>query len=816
MTPQDTPWRSAAAEPRASQSRDNLASELQHRAIALTREGFHVFPLDHPSWPRCQGAHQATPCDGKRGKHPMNAWTRNASVNPDDVARMFANGPCNIGIACGPSGLLVVDEDGARNLAVYADPLGLEVPSTRVCKTGRGAHLLFRHDHGAHPLGNSEGLLADFDINIRGAGGYIVGPGSHHENGTRYDFVNPQAPILPAPPWLLQAITTPRRRSATKQRAGALAADHSGPIPQGQRHPALLSYAGRLANTGLSAEELRPVFLERFKDCVQPPGAAPGTRYEDPACTEPFTEAEAFAILQDVLVRYGKDTLVLADPVEAWRGTVPTPLQARRERRAFPVEALPAHLATMVAAVAEFTQTDPAMAGTTSLAMLAAAAGGRVQLEVRRGWREPVNLFTVTVAAPGERKSAVQAVMSEPLHEAEEELADRVREQVRDASITKDVATKAAEVARAKAGKAATPEERKELMEEAIGAMQAADAIEVPTLPRLLADDITPERCAGVLAEQGGSLAVVSAEGGIFDIIAGRYSPGAPALDVWLKGHSGDQLRIDRQSRAPQFIPNPALTLCLMIQPNVLANIARNHYFRGRGLLARFLYAVPESLVGRRTVGAPEVPEEVHAAYRAAIKTLALTLADWRDPAVLRLSPQAGQMLDVLATELEPQLGPAGQLSHIADWGSKLVGAVARIAALVHLAESPAEGWRLPVEAASMAKAIRLGDYFKSQALYAFDEMRVDPAVADAEYLLGVLRGLNADKVSRRDLHAASSRSRFATTKDLQEPLRLLEEHGYLHPLPVPPTKGRGRPPSPTWLIHPVLATEDAQTTEAR
>ena len=69
----------------------------------------------------------------------------------------------------------------------------------------------------------------------------------------------------------------------------------------------------------------------------------------------------------------------------------------------------------MVAAVAEFTQTDPGMAGPTCLAMLAAAAGGRVQLQVRPGWREPVNLFTATVASPGERKSAVQAVMSAPL-----------------------------------------------------------------------------------------------------------------------------------------------------------------------------------------------------------------------------------------------------------------------------------------------------------------------------------------------------------------------------------------------------------------
>ena len=40
-------------------------------------------------------------------------------------------------------------------------------------------------------------------------------------------------------------------------------------------------------------------------------------------------------------------------------------------------------------------------------------------------------------------------------------------------------------------------------------------------MPRLVADDITPEAAASLLAEQGGRLAVLSAEGGIFTTLAG-------------------------------------------------------------------------------------------------------------------------------------------------------------------------------------------------------------------------------------------------------------------------------------------------------
>lgn len=44
-----------------------------------------------------------------------------------------------------------------------------------------------------------------------------------------------------------------------------------------------------------------------------------------------------------------------------------------------------------------------------------------------------------------------------------------------------------------------------------------------------------------LLHEHGDRLAILSPEGGIFDLIAGRYSStGAPNLDHFLKGHAGD------------------------------------------------------------------------------------------------------------------------------------------------------------------------------------------------------------------------------------------------------------------------------------
>lgn len=63
--------------------------------------------------------------------------------------------------------------------------------------------------------------------------------------------------------------------------------------------------------------------------------------------------------------------------------------------------------------------------------------------------------------------------------------------------------------------------------------------------------------------------------------------------------NSGDSIRVDRIGRNSESIMNPALTVLLTVQPNVLSGMMQNGTFRGRGLTARFLYCMPTSIVGQ-------------------------------------------------------------------------------------------------------------------------------------------------------------------------------------------------------------------------
>ena len=162
--------------------------------------------------------------------------------------------------------------------------------------------------------------------------------------------------------------------------------------------------------------------------------------------------------------------------------------------------------------------------------------------------------------------------------------------------------------------------------------------------------------------------------------------------------------------------------------------------------------ALPPSNVGYRRVVPEAVPDEVQAAYDDAVKTLAITLAGWEDPAILNLEPAALDALIAFASDVEPQLRPAARLGHIRDWASKLVGATGRIAVLLHLAANPRNAWRESVTVESVLAAIRLADYYTAHALAAFDAMAADPVAIDAQYALEVITGEGWTTFSRREL----------------------------------------------------------------
>jgi replicative DNA helicase len=483
----------------------------------------------------------------------------------------------------------------------------------------------------------------------------------------------------------------------------------------------------------------------------------------------------------------------------------PEPFGATGELPAFPLDALPAWGKAMVDGVSVETQTPADLPGVVYLSALSAAAGGRALVDVRPGWTEPVNLYTAVVLPPGSRKSAVFREMTAPIGLAERQLRESAKAAIGETETARTVADMKAQQAVLKAAKSANDDGN--LAADAIKLAALAADITVPPWPRLLADDVTPEALASLLARHGSRLAILSAEGDIFYVMSGRYSAGKILnLGVFLKGHAGDTILVDRKGREPEEIERPALTIGLCIQPQVLVDISAHPALRGRGLLARVLYSLPADIVGWREIEPAAVNGDVRTTYSSNLAGLVMSMDGWTDPARILVSPAALAELTRFQRDVEPRLrAGTGDLSDLRDWASKLVGGAVRIAGLLHLAEHLKDGYGKPIASETMKRAIQLAEYFTEHARAAFRQMGADPVISDARTLLDWIKRSTAAEFSKRDMFRGCQSERFQKATALDAPLALLAEHGYVRTIPPESTGRGGRPPSPKYATNPKI-----------
>jgi len=473
------------------------------------------------------------------------------------------------------------------------------------------------------------------------------------------------------------------------------------------------------------------------------------------------------------------------------------------ERFGFPADALPEWLGHYVAAVSESSQTPTDLAGMAALSALSTALARKVRVQVTPDWSEPVTLWTMTVAAPGERKSQVQSLIFEPVHAYELALREASEPEIRRAKAEKQVAEKRATKLENDAAKSGTPEETAAAVE----ARAYAESLQVPERPKLVTSDATPEAVEMLLAAQGGRIAVISPEGGILETIGGRYSKGVANLDSILKGHTGEPITVDRVGRQA-YIERPSVTFGLSVQPDVLSSAGERGEFRGRGFLARFLYAVPPSRVGFRSVEAAPIPPALRAAYTARMGAL-LGLAVPEDGVALTLAPEALQEVRSFMEQIEVRLRLENDLGGLRDWSGKLTGALVRIAGLIHLAAAadPVAALEAPISGDTMRRAISMADYLIAHAQAALGMAREDSgAAALAERFLAHVRNHAIEFLSVRDAYRALK----VRKREFEKALDLLEERGWVRVSGDERKPGKpGRPASAVVIVNPVVFLDD-------
>ena len=495
-----------------------------------------------------------------------------------------------------------------------------------------------------------------------------------------------------------------------------------------------------------------------------------------------------------------------AKPVtdEDWPTLIPLDGCNRPSLPSMNPDMLPAWAGELARALAESTAMPPELAIGMVLATASTATARCLRIRVKADHTEPCVLWTLVALPSGSRKSAVQSAAVEPLMCWEREQSESVVPEIARVSSERKTMEARAREFRSKAAKEKNATQSQQFADEA--ARLEANLPEIPREPRLWTSDSTPEQLGSLLAEHGERMAWLSSEGGIFDMLQGRYSKGALNLDLILKAHSGDSDRVDRRSQPTVHLSQPLLTIGLSPQPDVLLGLARLPGFRGRGLLARFLYLMPPDLVGSRSLDTPPLPDSVKTNYHAGVTAM----LNWPLPTdggtyVLECTGAALTEWRDFWYVIEHRMRPEGDLYPVRDWGSKAPGAAARIAGVLHgIRHAHGRPWEVPISGDTMKAALELMHAFVEHSAAALGLMGSDPKLEDAREVWGwIQRGQNG-RFQARDVFQGLKTS-LQTMAPVNAALMLLEERGYLQVMESPPSDGPGRPPSPVVVVRPSL-----------
>jgi len=207
-----------------------MNNTLLDAALTAAARGWYVFPL-RPGTKR-PALHGETSCTGTGlCANGHLKWEQRATTDPDRIQTTWTRAPFNVGIATGPSGLLVVDLDmpkdksssdapcGAATFGALCERTGHAVPASYRTRTASGGqHLYFNAPAGVQ-LANTAGSLAPL-VDTRAWGGYVVAAGSITPVGPYEVLCGVETAVLPA--WLHTVLAPAPARPVGRLQAPAV------------------------------------------------------------------------------------------------------------------------------------------------------------------------------------------------------------------------------------------------------------------------------------------------------------------------------------------------------------------------------------------------------------------------------------------------------------------------------------------------------------------------------------------------------------------------------------------------------------------
>ncbi len=776
-------------------------TSVKDAAQAYALRGFAVLPLYGIINEKCACGN---PDCCSPGKHPRTKRGLNdASKDPKAIDRMFGSNSTsgfNVGIATGEvSGFWALDIDGPDGETSLRDLEATHgaLPATLEQRTGRGRHLLFAWRGSVKSSAQELGSKLD----VRGDGGYIVAAPSTHHSGGQYEFIDPEAEIADAPDWLEdlvrksapRAVAAPRSATSTSAIAtspyGLAALDEEclsvANAPDGKQETTLNSAALKIGALVAGGEVNRDEATEALIDA--------GMKMQNFA--EPWRpdhiEAKVERGLSDGARSPRSSVLAggrggISSFNSFSRGAAANSLEPPRPlmrelppATEYPVEALGPVMCAAALGIHDKTQAAVALCAQSVLTTAALAVQNHHDVTLPTGQQRPTSIFAVSVAQSGDRKSSADDLAIWPIARREQVLREQYDIQFADYENDRVAYEKVREAAQR-----ANKSDRAALRH----ALAEVGPAPMPHLqPMLTAPEPTFEGLCKLLTIGQPGVGVFSGEGGQF--IGGhamnqdnRIKTAAGLSTLW---DSGTAKRV-RAGDGTQTLVGRRVSMHLMAQPGVAAEMLGDDTLADQGLLSRILVAAPNSPAGTRTWREPSQDSE-RATKRYGAKVLALLEAplpvqadkpNELAPTPLTLSPKARQLWIAFADDIERQIGPGGPLGPVRGLANKIPEHAARIAAIIHTMETGAVG---PGEIGPdfMAAGIDIAQYHLAEAQRLFEAAKIGAELSEAKKVLDWLQSTGKGLISLPDIYQLGPNS-VRTKQKAKAVVLILLDHGWL------------------------------------
>lgn len=360
-----------------------------------------------------------------------------------------------------------------------------------------------------------------------------------------------------------------------------------------------------------------------------------------------------------------------------------------------------------------------------------------VVLPFAGGTARPLSLFTMFIGESGERRSAVDGLISAPIYEHDER-ATKIHVEAMRAYRTQhevwSVAKRQILKRLRKSTEAGLPIAHLELE---LAMHYDVEPVR-PRLRRMIRQDMTATAIYEALAGDRESISFVTDEGQMMLDSASMRS-----LGLINKLYDGPRtLPLDRANHTNLAVHNPRVSINIMTHPAVIQKFVqkKGDIAHGSGTFARFLVAMPPSEKGNRKLSGvtPAIDglKQFHDRARELLEEHDEVRGSGRPSRPpLEFDEHAIALWRKAANDVESELGPGGACAEIGDVASKLMETASRIAAVMHYFE----GYEGKITEETLQRGIDIAKWHLWEFYRLFVESDIPSEEVDADSLLRYL-----------------------------------------------------------------------------